>query len=709
MVFRKNLESSSPTEKALNKANVQGEELFRGRNICSLAGQRCNIKGRILSHTCVNKRSPTKSTNVLPRSSSVPPRMQNKPSPYEIPTKLRKTKSQSMQGKSTHRDDSRRGVTRSKHTKQTRRYSNIPLLQQNIDKDVPVNSRGEDNEGSTSRTQTTDSSRSSMVTSSNNSRKTGRSSRSKTDEHEYLQFLLRITEDVIMNNYFKNEDIQRVFKGHIEANRDRLQMEKMELQLARLAKELHIPYTPTIQNVSEHETTESPKLSNSPINTESLDCECTTKRTLQIVNFTNRHLPFEDNNFSNNLENILVNRHSLGRVTECTEPTNSLDTIYNANRFSATTVASSADSLGAFNEQNANDASENIDGSYNDGSSLTDKEKIGSIEEDILFNKLHSRSLPLMSDKNSSDINRIVLSKVGTLTQTVNIDDTDSLTRSDMSNKTVISRDSLTTEAISPKNIDNTPLEEKSTSIESAKDDQDNFKTHVVTLRNSEDSTSLESDRKQVHEVIHQNVEKCTQIMIEHLEKECNTNKDVRIIEKDNDYVLIDKPIYVLRNIVESKEGLLYFTEQPTPKEDIIEEQEVKHPVEAKEEDSKTEVFSNASDTEICMKKANLSEYSMKTESIEKDSLYNNYSRLLNSDYDLTPQRDSDVDNKYHYLMLDATTSISNVNLPTRSDLLLTDNYAIRSDSESRKRDTVISNDKTILYSPVYNGFTYTG
>ncbi|VEN57472.1 unnamed protein product [Callosobruchus maculatus] len=677
MVFRKVLESSSKDEASLNKVGVQCQELPHGRNTCSLAGQKYNVNGRILSHTCVKTRGPRKSANV--RSSSVP-RPQSKPGPYEAITKLRKTKSQSLQAV---KEDWQPGATRIKRTKQTRCYPNVPILQ-NIDKDMPSSNKRENSGGSTSRTHTTDSSRSSMVT----TRKSDRSSRSKTDEHEYLQFLLRITEDVIINNYFKNEDIQRVFKSHIEANRGRLQMEKMELQLTRLSKELNIPYTPTSPNIAvEKDATEGQKLLVSPIDTEKLrDCECGTKRNLQLISFPNRCLPYEDNNFASNLENILVNRHSLGRVTECTEPTNSLDTIYNANnRFSAVTVASSlgVDSLAPSNEQDVSYQGDKSDGSCNDGSSLTDKERIGSIEEDILFNKLHSRSLPLLSNQHSPVKPEVPLPLVATPPLTV--DNVVSLARSDTSNKTVISRDSLTPEVVSSTHID-----DMDTNIEPPRDERKHvnqdklgkLKAHVVSSAEAPDidDSLMTTDVTKVHQQKQQKEEKYTQIMIEHLEKECNTNKDVKIIEKDDNYVLINKPIYVLRNIVESKDGLVFFQEQPTSKDDTVEEEpEIENPVELMEEESRTTVFENPSDSEICIKETNLSDYSIKTESMEKDSLYN-YSRLLNSDYDLTPQRDNNVDNKYHYLMLDVATSISNVNLPSNSDLLLTDKYALRSE-----------------------------
>lgn len=41
-------------------------------------------------------------------------------------------------------------------------------------------------------------------------------------EYEYVQFSLRITEDIIRNDLYSPEEMQRVFSSHVEANRGRL-------------------------------------------------------------------------------------------------------------------------------------------------------------------------------------------------------------------------------------------------------------------------------------------------------------------------------------------------------------------------------------------------------------------------------------------------------------------------------------------------------
>ncbi|XP_022907366.2 uncharacterized protein [Onthophagus taurus] len=62
------------------------------------------------------------------------------------------------------------------------------------------------------------------------------------NEHEYLQFALRITEDIIKNDLYNCEEMKRVFNSHIEANRGRLEVNKMRDQVRNLAKELNVKF-----------------------------------------------------------------------------------------------------------------------------------------------------------------------------------------------------------------------------------------------------------------------------------------------------------------------------------------------------------------------------------------------------------------------------------------------------------------------------------
>lgn len=142
------------------------------------------------------------------------------------------------------------------------------------------------------------------------------------EEHEYLQFLLRITEDIIMNNYILNEDIQRVFKQHLAMNKHVLDEKKMEQHLENLASELNLS-----ENEIDVEKKSCLEVAHSYIDVLCLNaaCECESPKS----EFEGFLTPFLDEEPTNKgyFDDTVYYKHSLGRVTECTEPTNSSVTV----------------------------------------------------------------------------------------------------------------------------------------------------------------------------------------------------------------------------------------------------------------------------------------------------------------------------------------------------------------------------------------------
>ncbi|XP_056630011.1 uncharacterized protein LOC130440729 isoform X1 [Diorhabda sublineata] len=139
------------------------------------------------------------------------------------------------------------------------------------------------------------------------------------EEHEYLHFLLRITEDIIMNNYISNEDIQRVFQQHIAMNKHVLDEKKMEQHIANLAAELNLS-----DNELEVEK-RSLEVGPSYVNILCLNatCECESPKS-EFEGF----LTFLDEEPDKEyFDDTVYYKHSLGRVTECTEPTTSSVTV----------------------------------------------------------------------------------------------------------------------------------------------------------------------------------------------------------------------------------------------------------------------------------------------------------------------------------------------------------------------------------------------
>ncbi|CAG9863703.1 unnamed protein product [Phyllotreta striolata] len=155
----------------------------------------------------------------------------------------------------------------------------------------------------------------------------------KIEEHEYLVFLLRVTEDIIMNNYYLNEDIERVFKEHMENNKNRLDKEKMEQHLATLADELHIYDVQTNFPAAENSCNVQKSFYNPNVQN-FMDLECDNNQpNVNLDLYLNPPVDpnyYYNQTYQNNLDEIIYYRHSLGRLTEHTEPTNSSTTIGNA-------------------------------------------------------------------------------------------------------------------------------------------------------------------------------------------------------------------------------------------------------------------------------------------------------------------------------------------------------------------------------------------
>ncbi|XP_060536753.1 uncharacterized protein LOC132708426 isoform X2 [Cylas formicarius] len=62
------------------------------------------------------------------------------------------------------------------------------------------------------------------------------------DDQDYLLFLLRVTEDIISNDFYTSKDIKRIFDSHIGANMNRLDEKKMRSHLSGLCKELNVSF-----------------------------------------------------------------------------------------------------------------------------------------------------------------------------------------------------------------------------------------------------------------------------------------------------------------------------------------------------------------------------------------------------------------------------------------------------------------------------------
>lgn len=170
-----------------------------------------------------------------------------------------------------------------------------------------------------------------------------------------------------MNNLYSNEDIEKVFQTHIEANKDNLKLvsnfllfpvikfifkklfeEKMEAQLARLCVELEVPYKKDVntENLKYYDHSYDSYISNN--NQQFEDCECATKRTLDIE--IDKHKKHSKNGndeqgtevFLQQICSVLANKYNGDQFLEYTKPSNHLEALITPTKqLSGTSVLSS--------------------------------------------------------------------------------------------------------------------------------------------------------------------------------------------------------------------------------------------------------------------------------------------------------------------------------------------------------------------------------
>lgn len=143
---------------------------------------------------------------------------------------------------------------------------------------------------------------------------------------------------------------------------------------------------------------------------------------------------------------------------------------------------------------------------------------------------------------------------------------------------------------------------------------------------------------------------------------------------KDEDYIMVKGPVYVYKALLDCDPKLVIISQPeppPSPSNHSHQTFTVENQTELHEIDQVPSHVENILElTRTC---------------------YDQFmdAKLLRSDYDLTPERD-ESDNKYHHLMVDATSSVSGLNLT--ETLLLNDEYLVNlEDQESEKALKVTS------------------
>ncbi|KAH1007715.1 hypothetical protein HUJ04_004913 [Dendroctonus ponderosae] len=633
------------------------------------------------------------------------------------------------------------------------------------------------------------------------------------EDHEYLLFLLRITEDIISNDFYSNSDIKMLFKSHVDLNKDRLNMvrnlfnislrnlfsvtflqRKMHLHIVNLCKELNIDCKEyqTLEDVNQPDSLN--KFQNSPnghsyvLSSEAFQgCrDCSVIRTSSLYkmqSIAESHNLSGDHNTMGNVSPVtpsllkLLQKLSLGRVTERTEPAASTSTINSSNLHIPNTIENDEENddfdgekgptdfdtfvkelnsketnLEALNQKGNdvatfNDPSEepvaDLFSEKNQHEALTDSNSIDSVNvtqtpiggsktdiessEKLATNSYSTSDFEKCSLTNSATTARKAERETEEVTKDVEEERMESAIPELNSEKlrenddleSVASRkiQILTKERgnMLPKNKTNATYSKSLTALTESPQNTTSNKLHSVptsarsNLIPDEDSILPLSDKKaddteflnlkqfEPLEILKQ-PEHCREITnskdanphLENEEKPCKTS-DLKVILqgsiKDEDYVMIKGPVYVYKALLDSQPKLIVLAENSEQTRRDSMDSHKTFTVENRDVPEKTNLDQGV-------------QYDVSLHSLEADTSMENileltrtaYSqfmdmKLLDSDYDLTPEKDRS-DNKYHHLLLDATTSVSGVNIP--ESLLLSDEYLVQNNRFTSTSDKKI-------------------
>lgn len=147
---------------------------------------------------------------------------------------------------------------------------------------------------------------------------------------------------------------------------------------------------------------------------------------------------------------------------------------------------------------------------------------------------------------------------------------------------------------------------------------------------------------------------------------------------KDEDYVMIKGPVYVYKALLDSEPKLIVFAENSQQARRDSMDSHKTFTIEKTRLDQGVQYDVSLHSLEADASMENILELTRTAYSQFMDM------KLLDSDYDLTPEKDNS-DNKYHHLLLDATTSVSGVNIP--ESLLLSDEYLVQNNSFTSTSD----------------------
>ncbi|CAH1127627.1 unnamed protein product [Ceutorhynchus assimilis] len=589
-----------------------------------------------------------------------------------------------------------------------------------------------------------------------------------SEEHEYLMFLLRITEEIISNECYSNADIKRIFQANVELNKNRLNLRKMHIHIYNLCRELNIECEQYFNenNLGDLDASDSPPW-NFQTSTKShhfvmsdlvkncQDCSVIRKSSLKqndVYISDDIHMGNigdGEPSYSDSIQKLL-GKLSLGRVTECTEPASSTMSSSHPNHPIVTNVTETQDidnfetfmeaidsdrslpnELLGFGEtaEQANKESTSIslinlrESAINQDAQIAnskscvefiknetidnvpekqdvesvnkfEKNEVEEIDEDIpattKSNKISSNSskIPVLITQSEENLVAELLQSKSTFqiadskiaqtksTPVINPDFVKTPTKSTIGTNTDLEKNS-TKKTLEMKDFESIPVKHSigiNTNLE---------KPQTSAALGINTDSEIKSPKST--EIIESSMSKKTSL----LSKASNiVNKSEKNVPESpikitlqgspnqEDFIMIKGPVYIYKPLLESEPKMIIFenNENSKSRRSSIDSQR----------SHRTFTVDNSHIFDPVDQEINETLTAKSRESVQTILAVNKTAflsqNLLNSDYDLTPEKD-DCENKYHYLMVDAQTSLSGVNLP--ESLLLNDEYLVKETSSS--------------------------
>ncbi|XP_066157499.1 uncharacterized protein [Euwallacea fornicatus] len=490
---------------------------------------------------------------------------------------------------------------------------------------------------------------------------------STPQDHEYLLFLLRITEDII---FYSNRDIKDIFDTHIDMNKDRLDVQKMHFHIANLCKELNINCNKFQNILDDDNIVPSDSLQHHYVSNQAFkSCQnCSFIRSSSLYYNNSEHdlriiekigETVNNGDFSNSLLK-LIEQFNLGRVTEPLASSSTIGSVV----IGVTSQDEPKDFDSFIRELNTGCKPAEFEDDQIASSTRSEDDLIGLTEFP------HLELIP-------PDPSKIPIS---TLPVKSSIPQLDLKTPTE---STLIENNIIT----SPEYFN----EEKFTSNTSFITNGYKSEESAREVNSSNKLSNRKSDITLAHPV---NSSAEPRDICNKLKSNSSTTTDINDDDlklilsapiKEEDYVMVKGPIYVYKPLLTSEPKLILIGDSDAKK-------------------SRSDSM-DSHHTFIVPKAPSLHSLNLDNSINDNDTILKlsraacqfTDMKLLHSDYDLTPEKD-EPDSKYHHLMVNGSNSVSGVNMT--ETLLLNDDYLVVEEFEEKRKEAQVIEEDYVKWEP---------